>query len=146
MTCVQQITYQLLLLRLVWNADSLKPQWWCARIHHFFILSQTTFFWSYYYCLWMFPIHGETRFSSNWLPTFKGGCDWLIPNTWFGCEKQIRESRPNKDQRSVSIPHIVRYPPTTHRDIPLRFQKTINTGLMFLFSNGNLNGTWCCVF
>ncbi len=80
-----------------------------------------------------FPFTGNWRLLPflfclrlDWLPEFKPDCDWSIPRTRLGCErqKQIRAgASPNKDQRSVSIPHVACYPLTTHRDIPLLSQK-----------------------
>lgn len=117
------------------EADCLKAQRRCVCIRHFLILSHTTFFWTHYYCLHLISLLQENKkitagFCSvpllDWLPEFKPGCDWSIPRTRLGWErqKQIRAgASPNKVEQSVSIPHVARYPPTTHRDIPLLSQK-----------------------
>lgn len=73
-----------------------------------------------------FHIHRKTRWALllllclclDWLPHHQTRL-WLVEtrSTKLGCKDQekIRAgARPNKDQQSVSIPDVVRYPPTTH--------------------------------
>lgn len=76
----------------------------------------------------------------DWLPEAQTGARLVDTESEAGRErlKQIRAgAAPNKAQRSVSIPHVVRYPSTTHGDIPLlprgRNTKHKNTFSSFVF-------------
>lgn len=131
------------------NADCLEPQWRRVCITSSSYLKLHSF--DHIIIVYeRFPFREKQQdllfLCSGWLPRFRRGCGWLIPGTWLGCEKQkqIRAgARPNKDQQSVSIPRIVRYPSTTHRDIPQRNHKYKFN--VFIFQRESKCNTVVCV-